>query len=44
MAKKNKTGKEKFDKTKFFGRILALILAAFMVLSVAATLIFYLAQ
>ncbi len=37
MAKKNKT-----DKSKLFVRIMALILAALMILSVAATLIFYL--
>lgn len=42
MAKNNKTNK--VDKSKIFGRILALILAAFMVLSVAGTLIFYIAQ
>lgn len=37
MAKNNKT-----DKRKVFVRIMALILAALMVLSIAATLIFYL--
>ena len=37
MAKNNKT-----DKRKIFVRIMALILAGLMVLSVAATLIFYL--
>lgn len=37
MAKNNKT-----DKRKIFVRIMALILAALMVLSIAATLIFYL--
>ena len=37
MAKNNKT-----DKRKIFVRIMALVLAALMILSVAATLIFYL--
>ena len=37
MAKKNK-----MDKSKLFVRIMCVILAALMVLSVAATLIFYL--
>ena len=37
MAKNNKV-----DKRKIFVRIMSLILAALMVLSVAATLIFYL--
>lgn len=37
MAKKNK-----IDKRKIFVRIMALILASLMVLSIAATLIFYL--
>lgn len=37
MAKKNKT-----DKFKLFTRIMAVILAVLMVLSIAATLIFYL--
>lgn len=37
MAKNNK-----LDKRKIFVRIMSLILAALMVLSVAATLIFYL--
>lgn len=37
MAKNNKT-----DKRKIFVRIMSLILAVLMVLSVAATLIFYL--
>lgn len=43
----NKGGKEmaknnKIDKSKLFVRIMAIILASLMVLSVAATLIFYL--
>lgn len=37
MSKKNK-----IDKSKLFVRIMAVILAALMVLSVAATLIYYL--
>ena len=37
MSKKNK-----IDKRKLFVRIMSLILAVLMVLSVAATLIFYL--
>ena len=37
MAKNNKT-----DKRKIFVRIMSLILAVLMILSVAATLIFYL--
>ena len=37
MSKKNKV-----DKRKIFVRIMSLILAVLMVLSVAATLIFYL--
>lgn len=37
MAKNNK-----IDKTKLFTRIMAVILAVLMVLSIAATLIYYL--
>ncbi len=37
MSKKNK-----IDKSKLFVRIMAVILAALMVLSIAATLIYYL--
>lgn len=37
MSKKNK-----LDKSKLFVRIMAVILAVLMILSIAATLIFYL--
>ncbi len=37
MSKKNK-----IDKSKLFVRIMALVLACLMILSVAATLIYYL--
>ena len=46
MAKKNenKVKTNKVDKTKIWVRIMATILAALMVLSVATSLIYYLAQ
>lgn len=44
MDNKDKTKKPKLDKSKLFGRIIALIMVIMMLVGFAATLIFYLLQ